>query len=125
MNLLLDTHILLWWATDAPELHPECRELLLDTGNLVYFSSLSIWEVAIKHTIGKLPVSSALLAEGSRKAGLLELPFTAQHAARVEKLPSIHQDPFDRGLIAQALVTPLILVSQDKRVREYSRQRPF
>lgn len=119
MNLLLDTHILIWWATDDPKLPADCRTLLLEEKNFVYFSSLSIWEVAIKHGKGHLALPSSLLYKESKKAGLLELPFTASHAARVEKLPEFHSDPFDRGLIAQALETPLLLVSQDERVRDY------
>ncbi len=119
MNLLLDTHILLWWATDDPKLPEACRELLLDEENRVYYSSLSIWEVAIKHGKGHLSLGPDLLHKESAEAGLEELPFTARHAARVVQLPNYHHDPFDRGLIAQALETPLLLVSQDEHIRKY------
>lgn len=119
MNLLLDTHILLWWATDDPDLPPRCRDLLLDREHVVHYSSLSIWEVAIKHAKGHLPVPADLLHEESTRAGLIELPFTGTHAARVGKLPPLHPDPFDRGLIAQALETPLVLVSQDEKIHRY------
>ena len=119
MNLLLDTHILLWWATDDPKLPEACRDLLLNEECQVFYSSLSIWEVSIKHAKGHLALPPDLLHEESSKAGLEELPFTARHAARVAKLPAHHHDPFDRGLIAQALETPLLLVSQDEQIRRY------
>jgi PIN domain nuclease of toxin-antitoxin system len=122
MNLLLDTHILIWWATDSNRLPNRCREVILNQENLVYFSSLSIWEVAIKYGKGLIPLPSMLLYEEALSAGLLEAPFTARHAARVEQLPEIHQDPFDRGLIAQALDFPFTLVSQDKKLRKYPAQ---
>jgi PIN domain nuclease of toxin-antitoxin system len=122
LNLLLDTHILIWWATDDRKLPEGCRELLASPSNTVYFSSLSIWEVAIKHARGALRLSAEPLREQSLLAGLLELPFLSTHAARVEVLPPHHADPFDRGLIAQALSQSFVLVSQDEYIRQYDLQ---
>ena len=119
MNLLLDTHILIWWATDSSALPPQCKDLLADPDNQIFFSSLSIWEVAIKHAKGLFPISSETLWRESVRAGLLELPFAARHASKAETLPPIHSDPFDRGLISQALEEPLLLVSQDKAIQRY------
>lgn len=119
MNLLLDTHVLIWWATDDRALAPECRDMLANPLNTVFYSSIAIWEVAIKHDLGKLPLPPALLNDQSSSAGLKELPFTAKHAAFIKTLPPIHRDPFDRAMIAQALCEPLILVSQDLTVRKY------
>lgn len=119
MNLLLDTHVLIWWATDAPQLTDDCRSLLADPTNTVYFSSLSIWGVAIKHAKGALRVPPEPLREQSQLGGLIELPFTAAHAVRAGLLPPLHTDPFDRGLIAQAMVQSQILVSQDEKIRQY------
>ena len=119
MNLLLDPHILIWWAVNSSAMPPECKDLLADPRHQVFFSSLSIWEVAIKHGKGLIPIPSENLREESIRAGLLELPFSAKHACRVETLPSIHANPFDRGLISQALDVPLLLVSQDEIVQQY------
>ena len=119
MNLLLDTHILIWWSTDDPALPDQCRVMLADPRNEVYFSSVAIWEVSIKHSRGKLAMPPEMLHQQSSKAGLVELPFTAKHAAAVKSLPWIHRDPFDRALIAQALSEPLVLVSQDHNIRKY------
>lgn len=119
MNLLLDTHVLIWWATDDPALSDPCRTMLADPRNEVYFSSIAIWEVAIKHSLGKLAMPPEILHQQSSKSGLTQLPFTAKHAAAVTSLPWIHRDPFDRALIAQAIAEPLILVSQDLKIREY------
>jgi PIN domain nuclease of toxin-antitoxin system len=119
MNILLDTHVLIWWATDDPKLADPCRHMLIDPNNDVFFSSISIWEVAIKHAKGLLRLPPDLLRVSSQEAGLLEVAFSAAHAERVGDLPSIHGDPFDRALIAQALVHPFILVSQDEMIRRY------
>ncbi len=119
MNLLLDTHILIWWATDDPVLPRACRDLLLDTENSVSFSSISIWEVSIKNEKGLLSLPPDLLWEKSLEAGLLEVSFTSAHAAKVRELPPLHRDPFDRALIAQALCGPYTLVSQDRLLAQY------
>lgn len=119
MNLLLDTHVLIWWATDDLALAKECRALLADPGNEVYYSSIAIWEVAIKHGLGKLAVTADLLHETSSQAGLKELPFAARHAAAIKSLPPIHRDPFDRAMVAQAMIEPMVLVSQDHNIRRY------
>jgi PIN domain nuclease of toxin-antitoxin system len=119
VNLLLDTHILLWWATDDPKLDPITRKTLADPSNRIYFSSISIWEVSIKHAKGLLEVSPTTLRESSIGAGLLELNFNGRHAVKVSELPPIHSDPFDRGLIAQALVESFTLVSVDRQVQAY------
>lgn len=119
MNLLLDTHILLWWATDSPYLPTAGRTLLADQANTVYFSSLAIWEVAIKHAKGFLSVPPDVLRGASLEAGLLELHFTASHAVRAGALPPHHHDPFDRGMVGQALVQAFVLVSQDEKLRLY------
>ena len=119
MNLLLDTHILLWWATDDPCLPEACRTLLEDPSHLVYFSSIAIWEVAIKHSKGMLKMPPDVLLEASLQAGLAQFGFTAQHAAGVGKLPPIHHDPFDRAMIAQAISEPFIFVTMDCLIRRY------
>lgn len=119
MNLLLDTHILIWWATDDPRLAPRLRSAVADPGNEVSFSVISIWEVAIKHAKGLLPLGPDQLRESSLQAGLRELAFLGHHATQVARLPALHSDPFDRALVAQAMVEPLVLLSADAWVRQY------
>ena len=117
MNLLLDTHALLWWLNGDP-LAPEARIAVADPSNRVCVSSASIWEIAIKQSIGKLEV------EGSIAAAAIEdrfepLPVTFEHAEAVPRLPSHHRDPFDRLLIAQAQVEALTIVTRNARIPTY------
>lgn len=119
MRLLLDTHVLIWWATDDPKMSQECRSLLSDEYNEVFFSSISIWEVAIKHAKGLLVLSPDLLDVGARGSGLRALSFSSIHAQQVAALPDHHQDPFDRALIAQAICEPMTLVSKDRWFSSY------
>ena len=118
MNLLLDTHVLLWWLADDRRLGAEAREAIGDPGHHVFVSAASIWEIVIKQAVGKLSVpadfTSALAGEP-----LLSLPITAAHALAVKALPPIHQDPFDRMLVAQCLVEALTLVTADGRLKQY------
>ncbi|MDR0945512.1 MAG: type II toxin-antitoxin system VapC family toxin [Bifidobacteriaceae bacterium] len=122
MNLLLDTHIALWALTDDPKLPPAARELLLDPENTVTVSAASVWEVAIKHARhpDSVTVSGQEVLRDFGEAGYRLLPITARHAATVDSLPPIHQDPFDRILVAQAIAEPLRLVSHDPRVAAYT-----
>jgi PIN domain nuclease of toxin-antitoxin system len=119
MRLLLDTHVLIWWATDDPRMSQECRLLLADEQNEVFFSSISIWEVAIKHSKGLLKLSPDVLDAGARQNGLQALSFTWLHAQQIAFLPDHHQDPFDRALIAQAMCEPMTLVSKDRWFANY------
>ena len=118
MNLLLDTHVLLWWLGDDPELGQPAREAIAQPDNLVFMSAVSIWEIVIKKSVGKLEVPDGL------RAVLDEQPFhyldmTAEHAFKVGELPLHHRDPFDRLLIAQSLVDGLTLVTCDSNIRRY------
>jgi len=120
VNLLLDTHVLIWWATDDPKLGPVLRSALADPKNHAVFSAISIWEVALKHAKGMLALGPTQLRESSLQAGIRELPFLSIHAARVATLPALHSDPFDRALVAQAQVEPMVLLSEDKWVLQYT-----
>lgn len=120
MKLLLDTHILLW-AANAPKRLPKgARVLLEDSGNELYFSSASIWEVAIKNGLGRedFRVDGRLLRRGLLDNGYTELPITSEHAVYTEHLPMTNRDPFDRILVAQATVEGISLVSHDLKVAE-------
>ena len=122
MRLLLDTHVLLWWLSEAPELDAVMRSIIADPANLVYVSAVSVWEIEIKRTLRKLQVpknwSDALTEEAFRR-----LPVTWEHALHVSKLPPIHRDPFDRLLVAQAFVEKLALVTDDAMVKRYGVSR--
>src|ERR1700755_3013060 len=100
MGLLLDTHVVLWWLADDQGLSGEIKERL-DHEPDVYVSAATIWEVAIKQAIGKLP-EPAGLPELIRGSGFAQLPISARHAITAARLPLLHLDPFDRMLVAQA-----------------------
>jgi PIN domain nuclease of toxin-antitoxin system len=117
MRLLLDTQILLWWLVDDPRLGPDTRELMASTACLV--SVASIWEVAIKHRLGKLPVNPAEFRDQSLAAGASLLPVLDGHVIETANLPLVHGDPFDRLLIAQARLEGLMAVSSDGQWGQY------
>lgn len=122
MNLLLDTHVALWAITDHPRLSAGARELILAPRAVVWVSAVSVWEVAIKHALGcgDMPVSGQEALQYFRQAGYRFLAVEPEHAAAVENLPAHHQDPFDRLLVAQALVEPMRLMTHDATVARYS-----
>lgn len=122
MRLLLDTQVALWALTDDPRLTEKARRLILDPNCEIHVSVASLWEIAIKHQLGRgdMPVSGVRAAELFECAGYLQLPILGTHATAVESLPAIHNDPFDRLLIAQALTEPMRLVTHDRTVMRYS-----
>lgn len=122
MNLLLDTHVALWAITDNPSLSGKAREFILAPRSTVWVSSVSIWEIAIKHSLGggEMPVSGQAALRYFREAGYRLLAIEPEHAAAVEGLPDHHQDPFDRLLVAQAMVEPMRLLTHDATVARYS-----
>lgn len=121
MILLLDTHVLLWAVGPAQRLPIDARDALADPENTVLFSAVSIWEVAIKTAIGRADFNNdpARIAQAARDQGFTELPVTARHAAQVLHLPALHADPFDRLLLAQALVEPAWLFTADRQLIRY------
>ena len=119
MRLLLDTHILLWVLADDKALKPSTRRLITAAGQ-VFVSTASIWEVAIKARLGKIDVNPALLVAAVAESGFTELPVRGVHAAGVANLPALHNDPFDRLLVAQALFEPLRLLTADPMLAHYS-----
>lgn len=122
MNLLLDTHVALWAITDNPSLTAKARELILAPKATIWVSTVSVWEIAIKHTLarGDMPVSGQDAVRYFRQAGYRFLAIEPEHAVAVEALPAHHQDPFDRLLVAQALVEPMRLITHDATVALYS-----
>jgi PIN domain nuclease of toxin-antitoxin system len=120
MRYLLDTHFLLWLAEESPRLPGGLVELIEDPENQLFFSVVSIWEIAIK--VGRRPnfdITAALLRRYLLDSGYEELVVQGDHATAVESLPDIHKDPFDRILIAQAFVEGLSFLTADKTVARY------
>lgn len=121
MRLLLDTHLALWAIADSPRLPRLAREFIEDPQHEVHVSAASIWEIAIKHALGRgdMPVSAAEALHWFREAGYHILAIAPEHAAAVEGLPPLHADPFDRLLVAQARTEPLRLLTHDPTVAGY------
>ena len=116
MNLLLDTHVLIWWD-EGRRLAAAARRAI-EEADTVYVSAATAWEVSIKMGLGRLRPSRTV-QQAAEESGFLELPVTFGHAERVAALPGHHRDPFDRMLIAQAQVERLILVSRDEVFSRY------
>lgn len=117
MRILLDTHLFLW-AVSAPSKLSAATRKQIDAAE-VFVSAASIWEVSIKSSIGKLDADPDELLASVEPAGFSMLPITGDHAAKIAKLPPIHKDPFDRILVAQASVEPMILLTNDETLRDY------
>ncbi len=123
MRILLDTHAFLWWVTDDEQLSRRARRLIGDGRNEIFFSAASAWEIAIKSSLGRVTLPDD--AERYIPAQLEQnafgiLPVQLRHAVRVTTLPDVHRDPFDRMLVAQALVEELAILSGDVRLAGYS-----
>jgi len=121
VKLLLDTHLLLWSAGKPERLSTEARALIEALDNELFFSSASLWEVLIKRGLGRddFKVDARLLRRGLLDNGYSELPIGSEHVVAIENLPAIHKDPFDRLLVAQAWVEPMILLTDDDTLGGY------
>ncbi len=121
MKLLLDTHLLLWAAGSPDQLPPKARTMLEDPANELLFSAASLWEITIKRSLGRadFQVDARVLRRGLLDNGYLELPITSEHTVFIESLPTIHKDPFDRILVAQATVEGITLLTADVLVAQY------
>jgi len=112
MNLLLDTHVVLWWLDDYPSLSKKARMSISDGKNSVFVSAAVVWEIEIKKALGKLEIPSNFRQTLAQQAFEM-LPVTVEHAYAVGDLPTYHRDPFDRMLIAQARVEGFTVVTRD------------
>lgn len=122
MKLLLDTHLLLWAAGQPERLSAKAKKLLSDPANELLFSAASLWEIAIKNTLGRpdFRVDPRILRRGLLDNGYAELPVTGQHAVGIDGLPPLHKDPFDRLLLSQALVEGVTLLTRDEELARYA-----
>jgi PIN domain nuclease of toxin-antitoxin system len=118
VNLLLDTHAVLWWLNDDPTLSETARAAISDPENTVYLSAVAVWEMRIKEGIGKLDLPDDFKEVLDGQA-FSNLPVTVDHAHTIAGLPAIHRDPFDRMLVAQAVVEGMTIVTRDRRIAEY------
>lgn len=126
MKLLLDTHIILWALNDNPKLSGQARKLIMDAGNDIYYSSASIWETTIKYMSkpDKIRISGSKLSDLCREMGYQMLPITDDHVKALETLVysnqnQVHNDPFDRIMIAQAKADRLIFITHDSKIPFY------
>ena len=121
MRILLDTQIVLWTLENNPRLSARARTLLTDPEHTFYVSSISVWEIVIKHALGKLPLSITLgeLLGFVQASGFQPLEFSGEHAVGVSSLLPLHTDPFDRALLAQAFLEPMHLLTHDKQMVKY------
>jgi PIN domain nuclease of toxin-antitoxin system len=122
MKLLLDTHIFLWFISGDPQLSKEVRDAIRDPDNEVYLSTISVWEVIVKHQLGKLPLPEnpeIYLPKQRELHQIASLAFDEMSVTHLAKLPPLHRDPFDRMLICQALQHELTIATVDSLVRAY------
>ena len=125
MRVLTDTHVLLWALLRPARLDAACREVLESPEHQVFFSAVNIWEIAIKRALDRpdFDVEPDALHRAALETGFGELPISAVHAAAVRHLPPHHRDPFDRLLIVQAQIEPLLLMTDDPLISLYPVQR--
>ena len=121
MNLLLDTHLLLWAAFRPDRLSPDAAAMIADPDNDLWFSAASIWEVAVKRALDRpdFRVDPGVLRAGLLANDYTELPIAGRHCLGLSGLPRLHADPFDRILIAQALAEGMMLLTADARIAAY------
>ena len=117
MNLLLDTHVVLWWRADDPRLNGSARSMIA-AADTVFVSVASAWEAAIKIALGKLRLPQAF-SEGVDASGFARLTITFEHAEALSMLPAHHGDPFDRMIISQAIAEGLTIVTADSAFAKY------
>jgi len=121
LKLLLDTHIILWLAGAPEKLSESTHALLQESDNSLFFSAARIWEIVIKLGLGRkdFKVDPSRLRKMLTQNGYAELPITAEHALKIESLPALHKDPFDRMLLAQARAEGMMLLTVDPLIAQY------
>lgn len=122
MKILLDTCAFLWLTTDAPELSDKARILFQNTDNMVYLSSVSVWEIIVKHQLGKLPLPSTadeFIKQQCEKHFIEYLSLDEKAVFNLNQLPNHHRDPFDRMLVCQAIAHDLTVLTADELITQY------
>lgn len=121
MKLLLDTHLLLWAAGQPQRLPAAARKLISNNSNELLFSAASLWEIVIKHSLGRedFVVDARVLRRGLLDNGYIELPIRSEHVVVIDSLPPLHKDPFDRLLVAQATHEGITLLTADSLLARY------
>ncbi len=119
MNLLLDTHVFLWWIGEPGQLSEEARSMIADQANAVLVSAVSAWEISIKRNLRRLDLRDEDFAFGTHESGFVELPVSAEHDLLAGSLPPHHGDPFDRMLVAQARAEDLRLATRNRAMAMY------
>ncbi len=121
MRLLLDSHAFVWWVADDPRLSRRARDVIADGATDVFVSAVSVWELVVKAGLGRVEMpDSARFIPAQLSANRFEaLPLHLQHALALGQLPTIHRDPFDRMLVAQAIVERMSIVSADRAIAGY------
>jgi PIN domain nuclease of toxin-antitoxin system len=120
VRLLLDTHALLWWLIDDPQLSPAARDAVANLENEVFVSACSGYEIAYKQALGRLPTFPEILLDRVRRERIGTLPISLEHAVSAAALPGPHRDPWDRIMIAQALAEHCYVVTVDKVFADYN-----
>jgi PIN domain nuclease of toxin-antitoxin system len=122
MRILLDTCTFLWIIADAPELSTSARELFRDPTNDAFLSVVSAWEIAIKYTLGRLPLPESperFVPVQREQHGIESLPLEENAALHLTRLPEMHRDPFDRMLVCQAIIHSMVLMTPDELILQY------
>ena len=122
MKLLLDTCTFLWWSTGSRRVPKAVRSAVSDPANEVYVSTASTWEITLKHRVGRLPLPQPperFLPEQRERHGFLSLPIDEASVLQLPRLPSLHQDPFDRILVCQAIEHGMTLLTPDRLIAQY------
>ena len=117
MNYLLDTHVLLWWLADSP-ISIQAKNAISNPQNIIFVSSVTTWEIVIKKSLGKLQAPDNL-EETIKACSFLPLPITIGHSIAISNLPQVHDDPFDRMLVAQAISEKLAIITRDNIIPDY------
>lgn len=123
MRILLDTCTFLWLITDDTALSASARNAFVDPDNEVYLSAVSVWEIAVKHRLGKLPLPTSperFIPNQRERHGIAPLPLEERAILYVSKLPLLHRDPFDRALVCQAIHHELTLLTPDPLITQYA-----
>ena len=118
MRYLLDTHVILWWYQDSPQLEKRHRQVIADNENEIFVSAAAIWEIEVKRRNGKLDCPPDMM-ERIKADGFKLLPIMAEHLVPLRTIPPIHNDPFARIMVCQSIVEKIPLISYDPKVNAY------